>query len=349
MNPKRGIPETRRHPARRRKVLIGIAIPLAIVLGIAGWLAYSLQHAINSATNNTGGSLLNVLRPQKLNGEATGSVNILLTGNSYDDKGHQGAALTDSIMVAHIDITKKKLTLVSIPRDLLVQYNGSDMKINAVYVQAGEGTAGLDALGTVVEQVTGLHIDQHMLVGYTALKDAVNAVGGITVDITSPDPRGIYDANLNLTLPNGPQQLNGDQVLQLARARNDPVPGKVSYGLPNGDFDRQENQRKILSALIAKAKGSGELANPLNLVKIFNSLSANLRTDLTVGQVSRLYQLMKGSGSGISSVSIRGKSTDLLLADYRSATLGDVLVPTAGTYDYSAIRKYIASQVASAG
>jgi len=330
-------------------VLIAVAVPLAIVLGVAGWLAYSLQHAINSATNNAGGSLLNVLRPQKLNGEASGSVNILLTGNSFDDKGHQGAALTDSIMVAHIDVTLKKLTLISIPRDLMVQYQGSDMKINAVYVRAGEGSAGLDALGGVVEKVTGLHIDQHMLVGYTALKDAVNAVGGITIDITSPDPRGIYDPNSGTKLPNGGQHLNGDQVLQLARARNDPVPGKTPYGLPNGDFDRQENQRKILSALIAKAKGSGELANPVNLVKIFDSLSQNLRTDLTVGQVSRLYQLMKGSHSGIQSISIRGKSPDLLLADYRSQSLGDVLVPAAGAYDYTAIRKYVAAQVGSAG
>ncbi|HEX2857771.1 MAG TPA: LCP family protein [Propionibacteriaceae bacterium] len=331
--------------SRRRKLLIGIAVPLAIVLGVAGWLAYSLQHAIDSATNNTGGSLLNALHPQKLKGEDTGSVNLLLAGNSFDDKGHQGAGLTDSIMVAHVDVTKKKLTLISVPRDLLVNYNGSDMKINEVYVQAGQGSAGLDALGTVVEKVTGLHIDQHMLVGYQALKDAVNAVGGITVDITSPDSRGIYDPNTGLQLPNGPQQLTGDQVLQLARARNDPVPGKTAYGLPNGDFDRQANQRKIIAALIAKAKGSAELANPVNLVKIFDTLSANLRTDLTVGQVSRLYQLTKGSTSGITSLSIRGKSGHLLLGDYRSASLGDVLVPTAGTYDYSAIRSYVAGEL----
>ena len=324
-------------------MLIGIGVPLAIVLGIVGWLGYSLQHAIDSATGNSGGSLLNVLRPQKLNGEASGSVNILLAGNSFDDVGHQGAALTDSIMVAHIDVARRKLTLVSVPRDLLVKYDGSDMKINAVYVRAGEGIGGLKVLGTVVEQVTGLHIDEHMLVGYSALRDAVNAVGGITVDITSPDPRGIYDPNVGLRLPNGPQRLTGDQVLQLARARNDPVPGKVAYGLPNGDFDRQENQRKILAALIAKAKGSPALANPVNLVKIFDSLSRNLRTDLTVGQVSRLYQLTKGSKSAITSISIRGRNSAVLLGDYRSASLGDVLVPAAGSYDYSAIRGYVAA------
>ncbi len=340
------LPSARRR-TRRRWIILGISIPLVIIVAVVGWVGWSLQHAINSATGNKGGSIIDVLRPKPLQGEATGSVNVLLAGNSFDDPGHGGAALTDSIMVAHIDVAAKKLTLISIPRDLMVKYQGTDMKINAVYVVAGEGIPGLDALGSVVGQVTGLKIYQHMLVGYTALKDAVNAVGGITVDITSPDPRGIYDPNMGLRLANGPQQLNGDQVLQLARSRNDPVPGKVAYGLPNGDFDRQANQRKILSALIAKAKGSAALANPIAVVDIFNSLSKNLRTDLTVGQISRLYQLMQGSTAGVTSLSIRGDSAKPLLGNYNTSSLGDALVPTTSFYDYSAIRAYVASHLAA--
>lgn len=318
-------------------------MPLVLVLGVVGWLGFSLQHAINSATDNQGGSVFDALNPKKLPGEDTGRVNLLLTGNSFDDQGHGGAGLTDSIMVASIDVATKKVTLISVPRDLLVTYQGQNMKINAVYVVAGEGLNGLNALGKVVEQVTGLHIDQHMLVGYNALRDAVNAVGGIDVNITAP--KGIYDPNIDLTLPHGMVHLDGETALKLARARNDPVPGETAYGLPYGDFDRQKSQRMILTALVDKAKSSAALANPVKIVDIFNSLSKNLQTDLTVSQISRLYQLTKNSGEP-TSITINGSNSAPLLTDYNTSSIGDALVPNAGTYNYTQIKSYVASMLA---
>ena len=49
---------------------------------------------------------------------------------------------------------------------------------------------------------------------YGAFSDSVNAVGGVTVDIQSPDPRGLYDPDLQ-HLPNGPNFLNGQTALAI--------------------------------------------------------------------------------------------------------------------------------------
>ncbi len=84
-------------------------------------------------------------------------------------------------------------------------------------------------------------------------------------------------------------------------------------------------------------KGTPALANPLTLASIFDTLSANVRTDLTIGQVRRVYDLVTRAGD-LQGASIKGDKSSLLV-DFRSKTLDDVLVPAAGQYDYSATRR----------
>lgn len=337
----------RRRRPRRRRILWAVAVLLVALLGVGGWVLWSAQHALDRATDGHGGSLADVIDPKPLAAESKGSVNVLLAGNSFDDAGHDGADLTDSIMVAHFDVGSRRLTLVSIPRDLEVQYRGDWMKINQVYVTAGDGTAGLAALGQVAQQVTGLPIDRHALVGYTALKDLVDAVGGIDVTIHSTDPRGIHDAREQLTISNGTQHINGLTALALCRARNDtPDHGSASqnYGLPRGDVDRQANQRMVLAALMHRVDSSSTLANPVRLVDLFHTVGSHVTTDLTIGEMARLRQL-GGSSSGTTSISVNGPDAHPLLTDHTSTTLGDTLVPVAGLGHYDAIMGWVAAQL----
>ncbi|SMO42117.1 transcriptional attenuator, LytR family [Propioniciclava tarda] len=340
-------------PKRRawRWVVSILAVLLVVIAALGGWILSSAQNAVDKSMNGQGGSAIDILMPKPLNNEGTGRVNVLITGNSFDDEGHQGAALTDSITVASMDLVNKKITLISIPRDMWVDYNGTKMKINNVFPAAAGGTAaadglgdwrkGLDALGTVAERITGLRIDQKILVGYTALKDTVDAVGGIDVDITqtATDKRGIYDANVHLTLPYAVVHINGEDALKLARARNHPMPGEKPYGIADGDFGRGRNQRLIMAALQTKAKTSPALANPAAIVAIFDSISTNVRTDLSVSQIRRLYDI-GAAAEPPSSISVRGPRDKLLITDYTKGGV-DALVPIAGTFEYEAIQKYI--------
>lgn len=325
---------------RRRWVRWLVAGVLVVVLALGGVAAFLLQRTGSALSkSSTGGSVTDLLKSDPLNGQSTGRVNILLAGNSADDPGHEGAELTDSIMVASFNTTTHALTLVSVPRDLWVVHNGTGQKINSVVTQGG-----MAALAGVVEQVTGLHIDQQVLVDYRALKQAVDAVGGVDVTIASNDKRGIYDANTGLRLANGVQHLNGDQALQLARSRNDPVPGKVSYGLPNGDFDRTKYQRAIVEAILRQASSTSTLTNPQRLAELIDTVGANVRTDLKASQMNTAIQLGRAS-STVTGVSILGDANAPLLVDYTGTGGQSALAPAAGVGVYSGIKAYVAAKV----
>ncbi|MEO8036754.1 MAG: M56 family metallopeptidase, partial [Acidobacteriota bacterium] len=133
-------------------------------------------------------SLFGAFRPAHLDNE-NGRINILVAGNSADDAGHNGASLTDSIMVMSVNTRNNTAMMLSVPRDLWVNVPGNGhSKINAAYTYGG-----MDALKGVIEDNLDIPIHYTVLVNYSAFRDLVNAVGGITIKIDSPDRRGIYD------------------------------------------------------------------------------------------------------------------------------------------------------------
>lgn len=319
-----------------------ILLVILVTTGFIGSIAYAYNaytvadEAVASVASS--GNLTDILKAEELDGEETGRVNILIAGNSSDDTGHDGAELTDSIMVASIDVATKKTSLISIPRDLWVTYNGVGSKINAVYV--GGGMTGLKA---AVQEVTGLTINHTILLNYVALRSMIDTVDGIDVTIESSDPRGIYDPMIGFSVANGIQHLSGEQALLLARSRNDPTyDGRVAYGLPNGDFDRQIYQQKIVQALIKKVTVSSTVVNPSTLASLVEAMSGNVQSDLSVGQIRRLYDL--GTELAVKQVSIRtDMSGTALLADFTSNDGQAALVSTTG--DYTSIQRHIMSQL----
>lgn len=322
---------------KKLTALIGVLL----ITGSA-FVPYSLYSKADAAveSSTSGGTLVDLLTPEALNGESRGAVNILVAGNSADDAGHSGAALTDSVMVAHIDLTTSSLTLISVPRDMWVEYDGSYMKLNAVYV-----AGGMDALQSTVESMLGVTINHRVLSNYTAFKEMIEAVGGIDITIESPDSRGIYDPMIGFSIGNGVQHLDGTQALLLARSRNDPTyDGRIAYGLPNGDFDRTMYQRKIATALMEKVASSSTLTNTTKLKALFESISGNVQSNFTVGQLRRLYDLSKDITS-TDSISIRGDEGSLLLANYTSYDGQSALIPSAGADDYTQIQAYVASKL----
>jgi LCP family protein required for cell wall assembly len=333
--------------SRKRRITLIIASVVAVVLlAVGGWIGYKFVQNTLKATN---GNLLGLLSDTKLNGESTGRVNILLAGNSADDPGHGGATLTDSLMIVSLNTTNNTAYMLSIPRDTWVNVPGyGHQKINAVYPEGG-----MSLLEQVVSDDFGVSINYYTLVDYTAFKQAVDAVGGITVNIQSSDPRGIYDPNIGvdnggsaLRLKNGVQTLNGQMALNLARARNDPTPsGLTGYGLPNGDFDRAANQRLMLTALKDKAVTLTTLANPVKISQLLDAIGSNVHTDFKTSDLRRLYDLSKKiSSNNIQSLSFQDSAHNInLLSDYTAPDGEAALIPTAGLDDFSQIQHYIAS------
>jgi LCP family protein required for cell wall assembly len=337
-----------------KRVLVGLLIVLIVAGGWLGWKFFA-----NSIKIFGWKGITDVFKNVKLDGESEGRVNILLAGNSADDPGHNGAQLTDSIMLVSIntkDPTNKSAYIMSIPRDLYVDIPGNGYaKINEAYQdgekdtfsESGYPDGGMGLLEKTVSQHFGVKVHYYALVNYTALEQAVNAVGGIQVTVQSTDPRGLYDPSPDLRnnrqplvkLPNGTVTLNGIQALGLARARGDHR-GAYGYGL--GDFTRTENQRKILVGLKEKATGLGTLSNPVKLGQLMDSFGNNVKTDFNAGEVRRLNTLMKDVPSNrIVSASLNSANGKNLLMNYRTRSGQSALVPAAGVDDYSDIQAFI--------
>ncbi len=342
-------------PKKRRRLITKGRIALLlilIVLGVGGWVGAKFVLNIQKVFH---GSLFSVLTTTKLKGEDTGRVTVLLAGNSADDPGHDGANLTDSIMVVSLDVKNNTAFMLSIPRDLWVDIPGyGHAKINEAYVDGedsnfsapGYANGGMGLLEEVVAQNLGLQANYYALIDYSALRDGVNAVGGVDVNIQSSDPRGLYDPSTDWTthgplvkLANGGRHLNGEQALDLARARGDAY---GSYGFPMADFNRTQNQRMLILALRQKVLSAGTLANPIALSNLFDTLGKDVHTDLTLGDVRRFYDIGKTiKASDIQSVGLNNANGANLLANYTSPNGESALIPAAGLDDYSRIQAFV--------
>lgn len=340
---------------RRRKLFTKKKVTLVVVLLIllaAGWMGSKVLFNVQKIFQ---GNVFSILTVTKLRGEDSGRVNILLAGNSADDPGHDGANLTDSIMVVSIDTKNNTAFMMSVPRDLYVNIPGyGHAKINEAYVdgqtghfsQSGFPNGGMGLLEEVIQQNLGLTIDYYSLVDYNALRDAVNDVGGIDINVQSSDPRGLYDPSIDyathgplVKLTNGMHHLSGEQALDLARARGDAY---GSYGFPSADFNRTANQRLIILAIKNKVLTSGVLANPITMGNLFDSIGKNVHTDMQLSEVRRLYDLGKNlNSSNIQSVGLNDANGVNLLASYMTPNGEDALIPAAGIDDFSKIQAFI--------
>jgi LCP family protein required for cell wall assembly len=262
--------------------------------------------------------------------------------------------LTDSIMLVSINTKNDTGFMLSIPRDLWVDIPGNGYaKINAAYEDGqnqhfsapGYANGGMGLLEEVVNQDLGIPIDYYALIDYTAFRDAVNAVGGITITINSPDPYGLYDPYADLRLPNGVVTLNGQEALNLARARGD---GPGAYGFPQADFNRTQHQRQMLVAVGKKALTLGVLSNPLKIGDLFDAVGNNVITDFRTKDVQALYGIAKKVNiNNIQSLTFNESGSNALIQGYITPDGEDVLIPIDGIGNYSAIQTYDASLIAT--
>lgn len=332
-------------PRKKRKLVKRIVLIFgALVLAAGLFLGFKFYKDIARLTGNKNPfSLFSVFKPAHLNNQ-DGRVNILVAGNSADDAGHDGSTLTDSIMVLSVNTRNNTALMLSIPRDLWVDIPGNGhAKINEAYVDGG-----MDLLQEVVEENLGLTINYQALINYTAFRDLVNAVGGITITVKSPDPRGLYDPSVDwvthgplVKLSNGKHTLNGEQALDLARARGDAY---GSYGFPQADFNRTEHQRQMLLAVKDKASSTSVIANPLKVSALVDAIGNNVKTNLQLNEIETLYTFMKKiDNSQIASYNLntlKGKDRTML-SNYTSPMGQSALIPAAGIDDFTDIQTQI--------
>lgn len=350
------------HPKRKKiikRVAIVIAVIIVLILGYVGFKAFMASRNIFE------GNILNVFQSAPLKQDENGRSNILIFGTNEDNieggNQHDGALLTDSIMVLSLNQEKKDAAMVSVPRDLWVDYgaacmSGYEGRINALYeCYSEDGTKeneGADALREKVGEVLGLDVQYFVHVNHTVVKEAVDAVGGVSVKVESEDPRGILDRNFDwrcnyqcnyVKYANGEvAQMDGEHALAFMRARN----ASGGYGLPNGNFDREKNQQKVIKALREKALSVGTLTNVGAVTKLMEAAGNNLRTNFETKEIRTLMNIAKDTPTDkIQSINLVDEKDPVLTTGNISGQ--SIVRPIDGVTDYSGIISYVSRHLTS--
>lgn len=214
-----------------------------------------------------------------LKGEWSGQINILVLGRGGE--GHSGENLTDTIMLAMIKPSKKKMALLSIPRDLYVKTPGYGWsKINAVYSNAlqKEGHDGaLKLLYNHIEEITSFKPQYYALMDFTGFKDIVDTLGGVDVNVENE----FYDNLHKVTFKKGINHMDGQKALVYTRSR-------YSTNGEGTDFKRAERQQNLLIAIKDKVMTKDTLFNPSTLSSLMGEYKENVQTDISIRELSRL-------------------------------------------------------------
>ena len=277
----------------------------------------------------------------KLKGEGDGRINILVLG--IGGPGHQGADLTDTIMIASIDPINNQVSLLSIPRDLWVKIPGNgSQKVNATFAYGKEGSKsrnlveqekdGLELLDKTLTPVIGIPIHYHAVINFKAFSQAVDAVGGVSFNVpeTLYDPTIAWENKGNpLIAQKGTQTFNGQRALLYAKSRETST-----------DFARSERQRQLMVALKDKILSAGTFSNPLKISSLLSSFGDNIYTDFSLNDIKRLYEIIsKIPSKDISSLDLVTPPHDLLTTNGLNGL--SVVQPKAGLYNYGPLQNYI--------
>lgn len=248
-------PRVRKRRNWRRRTVLTIAVILVALIGFGVYLDQNLQRVAampaNSVAESDGTNYLIVGSDSRAGLTAEDEEN-LATGDAAGQR-------TDTIMLVHSGSSGS--VLVSLPRDSYVPIAGHGSgKLNSAYALGGP-----QLLISTVEAATGLRVDHYAEIGFGGFVGAVDAVGGITMDI----PEAIKDPKAGLDIKAGTQELDGATALGYVRTR----------ATASSDFGRVARQRALLSALIAKATSPATLLNPFRVVPLANAMTGTITVD----------------------------------------------------------------------
>lgn len=185
---------------------------------------------------------------------------------------------TDSIMIASINVDTSEVKLCSVFRDTYLNLTtDSYNKCNSAYAKGGPKQA-INMLNTNLD----LNIDDYITVGFKGVVETVDALGGVSIDISNAEIGYLNDYQFciaeDLGIPNytkvsteGIQTLNGLQACAYCRIRY----------TAGDDFRRTERQRTVVAQMIEQAK----VANPATLSTIASNAFQNVSTSFDLNEI----------------------------------------------------------------
>lgn len=181
--------------------------------------------------------------------------------------------LVDTLIIANVNYNKRRVTLVSLPRDLY--YN--NRKINSYYYYYG-----IDELKRTLSDITGIKIDNYILIDMFAFIEVIDIIGGIDIHLEESLIDPSYKVNNNgvwstLYYRAGDHHLSGKEALRIARSRN-----------TTSDFSRSARQQLILKSLKKKAKDLS-IGDAQKFTEIIQTLITKVETDFDLKEILLSY------------------------------------------------------------
>lgn len=280
-----------RHP-RLRKLLAALVV-LALLLAAGGYGLY--RHL---SANITSMEIPSDVQGEALEGLPKGKAqNILVIGTdsrqnaadcklggSCGDDKLDGDTNADVEMLVHISADHESMTVMSIPRDTIVDLpactgNGKTREAGTRGRINGSLNYGVDCQLRTVHELTGLTINHFMMVDFSGVVSLSDAVGGVDVCVDAD----VYDTYSHLKLAKGEHTLQGVAALQFVRTR---------HGFGDGsDLGRTIGQRLYLSSLQRKLESAGTLLNPQKVYRLAEAGTRALTVDSGLDSVSALAQV----------------------------------------------------------
>lgn len=275
-----------------RLVLIIVAV---LVVTLVSGFAAGYVYLANFSKKSNKKENVNLTKVKK-----DGIVNILIMGTDAGTAGAKDSSdpkRTDTIMLLHYNPKTKNATLVSIPRDTMVQLRGKNDKINAANFYGGVNMA-VDT----VQNLLGIKINYYVKIDLQGFIKLIDILGGVEMKI---EHRMDYDdntQNLHIHFTKGQTVLlNGQKAMEFFRWREN----NDGTGLANGDLDRIKIQHTFIQKVIDKIK------SPAIIPKIPSILSAipeNVDTNMTAQDILEYgYIFAKMDSSNINITTLKGQ------------------------------------------
>lgn len=267
-------------PKKKSPAIIALVIILAIIIGFGG-IVFAMVGSVVGKFNEAD-PIEHIEDVDSLRSEAHVR-NVLLIGADAD---RGGSSRSDSIMIASVNKQTGRITVCSILRDTHVDVPGhQESKINAAY-----SWGGANLLVQTIEQNFGIKIDDYAVVNFEMFTALIDGLGGIELDVTEDEADYINNRHKYgkeekpEEVPSGEGvRLTGYQALWYSRIRK----------LGNGDWDRTERQRKVISAIMSDVKGQLNPVGIFGLVSTAQNVAPYITTTLSTGDFwSLMFSLM---------------------------------------------------------
>ena len=327
-------------PNKRRKRIVTYLIAIiAIGLIFSGKILISSQNGTNWFSGTGFFSKLKHLVPitdKTLKGEENDRINILLLG--MGGEGHDGAYLTDTIILASFQPSTKQVALISIPRDLVAPVSNWQ-KVNSLnaYAEKADPGSGGEATAQAFTELLQIPVDYYIRVDFNGFSNIIDELGGIEVNVENSlddysypimgqeDNPNYYSRFEYLHIEKGLQTMNGSLALKYARSRH-------ALSSEGSDFARARRQQLILEAVKNKLLSSKTLLNPAMITKLVNEFSQNISTNFNAWEVLRFWEMFKDVDRSKIINKVLSDAPDGLLVSGEGENGAYILTPRSGNF-----------------